>query len=377
MHLEKKKLVFYGIKYFPSRGGTSRVAEAIAKQLSFSHNITMYCYKNAAARYHISNVKTVQFPQLATGSMGVFIYYFISALHLVLTQHKESIIHAHKTDCSLFLPLLRLKFKYIVATSHEAPYQRDKWGFTGKKYFKLMEWMFMHSRVTLTSISKPLADYYENKYQKKVLFIPNGIDLQQNIDMKSAKKLIIENNIQSPYLIFSARRIMSTKGLHTLLEALDLLDSKIPLIIAGDPNHARKYVNTLKKKYSHFSLIFTGYLQLPVLLGLIKQSKLFIFPSEVEGMSIMLLEVVSLGVHMICSDIPENTQIFNNEEMLFFRSKDAKSLSQKIHYALNNKKEMDHKADLSKRKIASKFSWKSICKQYAALYANKPMITIS
>ena len=155
--MPKQKLIFYGIKFFPSRGGTSRVAENLIRNLKTHYEISIYCYKHPKAKKYIDGVKAIEFPVLPFGSAGVFIYYFITALHIFFTKKRTTIIHAHKTDCAFFVPLLKLKFRNIIATSHEAPYKRDKWSALGRLYFHLMEWFFIHSGAKLTSISNPLA----------------------------------------------------------------------------------------------------------------------------------------------------------------------------------------------------------------------------
>ncbi len=364
----KNTLVLYGVKYYPSKGGTSRVVESLIKELKDSFNIKIYCYKNKDANEYIKGIKAVQIPEMPFGAIGVFIYYLLSALHLLFTQNRNCIIHAHKTDCAFCLPLLKLKFKKIVATSHEAPYRRDKWnGFT-KGYFRLMEYVFIYSNVTLTSISKPLAKYYNDKYDKNVLFIPNGIKEFGTIDIYKGEDFLHKCNIIKPYIIFAARRIMSTKGLHTMLEALLLMGWKDNVVIAGDTSHNIKYVNKIKHRYSGLNLLFVGYLDLPVLSSIIKLSDLFIFPSETEGMSIMLLEVMIVGSHIICSDIPENKLLFTEDEVLFFKNKDAKDLMDKIYFALENKSNMEQRSMNAKNKIKKEYYWPVIAQEYKALY---------
>ena len=364
----KKSLIFYGIKYYPSKGGTSRVAENIIRNIYSQFNIIIYCYRHHSAKNYIPEVKSIQFPELPFKGLGVFIYYFLTALHLLFFIDRKSIIHAHKIDCAFFLPLLRLKFKKIIGTSHESPYHRDKWGRIGKTYFHIAEWMFIHFTSIPTSISKPLADFYYKKFYRKVHFIPNGINFDHELDIDSAESLLRKLDINEKYLMFASRRIMSTKGLHTLFEALNILDLRSPVIVAGDEWHAQKYVNQLKEKYKHLNLYYTGYIYLPVLLALVSKAELFVFPSEIEGMSIMLLEVVSVGTPVICSDIPENTQVFSGEEVLYFKNKDAEDLSKKIRFALNNPEMMKTFTVNSKEKIINHYSWKQISRQYQELY---------
>ncbi|MBN1186779.1 MAG: glycosyltransferase family 4 protein [Bacteroidales bacterium] len=369
--MPKQKLIFYGIKYFPSKGGTSRVAENLIRNLNILYDISIYCYKHPKAKGNVDGVNAIEFPALPFGSAGVFIYFFITAIHLLFTQKKTAIIHAHKTDCAFFVPLLKIKFKNIIATSHEAPYKRDKWSALGRIYFHLMEWFFIHSGAKLTSISKPLSEYYEEKYNRKVTFIANGIDVRDIYDLKAAEEILAGNQIEEPFIMFSARRIMSTKGLHTMLEALHLLKSTKPIVVCGDIEHAKPYVNSLKQKYKNLKLFFIGFVELPTLMGLLKKAELFIFPSETEGMSIMLLEVTAVGTPIISSDIPENTQVFTNEEMLFFKSKDSVDLKDKIEFSYANKEKMSEYSKKAVLKIKTSYKWTIISEDYIHIY-NKP-----
>lgn len=366
--MKKKKVIFYGVKDFPSRGGTSRVVENIILNLLTEFEVTLYCYKNEKAQTNIAGIKVLQFPVFPLKEVGVFIYYFITALHILFFQNAKSIIHAHKTDCAIFIPLLRLKHK-VILTSHEAPYKRDKWGKSGKLYFRFMEKVFIYSGATLTSISKPLSDYYENRYKKKVKFIPNGITLNEEYDYVRAENILTKERINGPFITFAARRLMATKGCHTMLEALSLINYTNPIVIAGELDHAGNYVNELKKKYGHLNIYFIGYIEpLSLLLGLIKKSDLFIFPSETEGMSIMFLEVISTGVNIIASDIPENTQILDSDEILYFKNKDAHDLADKISFALTNKEILNEYNKKALKKIKEKFLWDQIAKEYIKAY---------
>ena len=63
----KKKIAIIGVKYYPSKGGTSRVVENLVKKLSDQYNITIYCYKNPLTRENIEGVHVVQLPVMPLG----------------------------------------------------------------------------------------------------------------------------------------------------------------------------------------------------------------------------------------------------------------------------------------------------------------------
>ncbi len=364
----KKRMIIFGVNYFPPKGGTSRVVENLILQLKDKYSITVYCYKNPLAKDHIDGVNVVEFKPIMKGSAGSLFYFFISAVH-ILFRGKADFIHAHKTDCAMFIPLLRLRFK-VVATSHEAPYKRDKWNFIQKAYFHLAEYIFIHSSNICTSISAPLTDYYEKKYNKKVYFIPNGINIMQksHFDFKLASSFIPEKaSLTEPFIFFSARRLMSTKGCHTMLEALNKIQYQGQIFITGELKET-PYLQKLKLLSINLNVFFLGFVEpLDALLALVNAAQLFVFPSEVEGMSVMLLEVASVGVPIIASDIAENTQVFANE-VLYFKCGNQIDLADKITYALQKPELMKALGAKAQELVYSKYLWSDISILYDKIY---------
>ena len=82
--------------------------------------------------------------------------------------------------------------------------------------------------------------------------------------------------------------------------------------IAGNPN-----------------IITTGYVVGDALLELYSNCALFVLPSHTEGLSLSLLEALSLGAKCLVSDIPENTTVtadYGTE----FRTEDTDSLARAL-----------------------------------------------
>jgi glycosyltransferase involved in cell wall biosynthesis len=102
-------------------------------------------------------------------------------------------------------------------------------------------------------------------------------------------------------------------------------------------------------------------------LALTDKCRLFIFPSETEGMSIMLLEAASAGRPVIASDIPEN-RILNDEDLLFFKNKSVDDLAEKITFALANMEKMEIMGKSAQKKVSESYSWSNISNEYKELY---------
>ena len=154
-----------------------------------------------------------------------------------------------------------------------------------------------------------------------------------------------------------------------MLEALRKVNYKGQIFITGDLHTSQDYLDLLKKLSEGLNVYFLGFVNpLPTLLALIDQAELFIFPSETEGMSIMLLEVASVGTPIIASDIPENKQVFSEMEVLYFRSKDSDDLSEKLKFALSKPEEMRKFGVNCQARVFTDYLWKNIAQSYAMVY---------
>ncbi|WP_276168407.1 glycosyltransferase family 4 protein [Zobellia alginiliquefaciens] len=366
----KKKIAFFGIKYFPSRGGTSRVAENMILNLVNEYDVTVYCYKNEKAKGHIKGVEVIEFPEIKLGSLGVLIYYWLCCFH-IRTRGKYDIVHAHKIDSFFFLNTLS-KHAKVIATAHEAPYKRDKWGKIAKWFFKISEKRFLNFSGVKTAISKPLCEFYRDNAGVDVQFIPNGINLLEKVDYKAVDSFWPKTlGTKEPFVLFAARRIMGTKGLHTMLKAYKKLNYTGIILVAGELDNYPNYIKQIKELDKGLNVHYLGFVSpLSTLLALVERSEYFVFPSETEGMSIMLLEVASAGKPIIASDIPENTQVFTDEDVLYFENKNVDDLAEKITWAENHREDFELRGKNAKIKVEDHYTWDKVTREYSEIYEN-------
>lgn len=366
--MEKKKILVFGIKYFPSRGGTSRVVENLISQMKDEYEFTIYCYKHPEAATHMEGVETIQFPEIKIKGVGVFVYYFICCMHLLFKSKKYDLVHMHKTDAAFFLPLITRRYKTI-ATSHALPYLNDKWSGPAKAYFRMVERIFMRSGAVVTSIARPQSQYYSEKYNRKVVFIPNGVEPASEFNDDLVNQILEKYNIKDAYVLFAARRIIPLKGAHHLLKALQKIGYKGPIVMAGDTEQLPQYTKELKEIGKGLDLNFIGFISdKATLMSLVRKAKLFAFPSELEGMSMMLLEVGSLNTPILASDIPQNQAVFTEKDVLFFKTQNVDDLAEKFQWAMENQEELKKKASLAYSKVINDFSSDQVARQYANLY---------
>jgi glycosyltransferase involved in cell wall biosynthesis len=141
------------------------------------------------------------------------------------------------------------------------------------------------------------------------------------------------------------------------------------LIVLGDLGQLKDYSQELFDLAAGLDVEFKGLIkEKPLLNAWIAGARLFIFPSTHEAMSMMLLEVASLRTPVICSDIIQNTDIFDRDEMLFFRSGSDTDLATQLDWALAHPQEMRTFAEKAYLSLMEKHQWSIIARQYAGIF---------
>lgn len=344
------------------------MVEAIVERLDKErYQPVVYCSSRVVPEgTNLPGVELIRMPTLPGKHLHALSLFLFSALHALLVGGYD-LIHVHNVEACFVSPLLRLRYK-VMATSHGRAQERDKWSRTAKLLIRLTEYPYDRFSNCITSVAGPLADYYEERFGKKVHYIPNGVEDEVRIDADGAQEVIAQQGLDGQeYVMFAAGRIIATKGCHLLLQSLDGLDKGMKVLIAGDASQVPSYEEELQR-LADDRVRFCGFLNSKeLLLGLVSRARLFVFPSTVEAMSMMLLEVASVGTPIISSDIPENTSVLP-EQALFFESGNERDLQEKLEWALVHPEGMQQLAIDANAWVNKNYRWKPIVKEYERLY---------
>lgn len=364
------KIAYLGVKGLPSKSGTERVLEAVVKRLSEKFDITVYCasdYTPPDTKHE--GIKLIRIPTLKGRHLKPISLGILSTLHAIFLGNYD-IVHVHGVENCFLLPLLRLRYRAI-STSHGAPGRMplSKWSRTEYFLIRTTEYPFLYLSNYATAVSIMDKKYFQDQYEKKTIYIPNGVDQETEINHRAAQQVITSLGLAPrSFLLFIAGRIIERKGCHLLLEALDQLNEKIPVVIIGDMEQAPSYSQKLRElAHGHPVSFVPAIADKSILMGILGLCKIFVFPSTAEGMSIMLMEAASLGIPMICSDIPENREVLDTH-VTYFRSEDSLDLARKISWALENQKELENLAQFARGWTKEHFSWDLIAAKYEFLY---------
>jgi glycosyltransferase involved in cell wall biosynthesis len=362
MDKRKKRIAIIGAKRLPASGGAERGTEEILKYLHTKYDFTVYqvgANKNKNDLDHLA-INEVIFKGSRFKRINTLLYYLKAMFHAIFFSNYD-LVHVRHLYSGFIVPFLRIRYR-VLGTAHGIiPSNDNKWNNLDKWFFRIFEKLFLKFSNSIVSVSKPQISYLEKFTNKKIHYIPNGINIIEQVTNKKNK--------YQDYILFAAARIISLKGCHVFINALREINYSGKVIIIGDLDQVKKYKKEINNLSMGLDVDFLGLInKKSELLNYLKQAKLFIFPSFIEGMSNMLLEAASMQVPIICSDIPSNKAIFNKDKVLYFKAGDHLDLSIKIEWALLNYNQMMKNSKEAFLKLKKEFTWDKISNEYVTLY---------
>lgn len=360
--MNKPKIAVIGLKGLPAFGGAASVGENIIQQLKDEYDFTVYATSLHTNRKtgDMNGYKQIVFRNIPFKKLNTLYYYLVSACHAILFR-KYDLIHLHHRDAAFITIFLKIKYK-VVITTHGSFYLLDKWN-KFRWVFQINERWFVKKANVVTNVSLEEKRQYKKIINLDTIYIPNGVNIPNEFEQDNFEEKF------KPYLFFGAGRIIKSKGLDVLLKALHLLNFTHTLLVAGDIDQTPEYKKEILQLATGLNVQFLGLIKdKKRLLSLIHGAKLFLFPSSLEAMSMMLLEAVSCKTPLIASDIEANTDIFNENELLFFKNEDEKDLAVKIDFAIKHYDQMIEMADTALKKVKNAYNWEYIATKYKEIF---------
>lgn len=360
------KIAHIGSRGFPGfQAGVEKSLEEICPRLAAKgHEVTIYCsdhvttaeplYKQTILR-RMPAVSTKHFETLSRVTLSAWDALF----------QKYDIVHFHSIGPALMSWLTKPAKCKTVVTVHGLDWQRAKWGWVAKKALQLGEKCSVLFPDHTVVVSKYLKRYYQEQYQKEVSYIPNGVTVQEPLAPEEMKKKFPIESKQ--YLLF-ASRLVPEKGCHLLIEAFRKVNTKMKLVIAGSSWHSDAYVRELHEmaKWDR-RIIFTGWTEGNLMKELYSNAYAFCLPSEIEGLSLALLEAMSYGVCPFTSDIPENLDVIEKHGVTF-KSGDVEDLQKQLQYLVENPERTAELGLEARGLVQKEYSWDKDCDKLERTY---------
>jgi glycosyltransferase involved in cell wall biosynthesis len=115
------------------------------------------------------------------------------------------------------------------------------------------------------------------------------------------------------------------------------------------------------------NICFLGAVDENMLEELYSNCRAYVLPSEVEGMSLSLLDALAFGACNICSDIPANIEVVGDTG-LPFKCGNIVDLRDKLEQVARNDKQVETLRAAARERMRTELSWDGIAGQWEQLY---------
>lgn len=203
----------------------------------------------------------------------------------------------------------------------------------------------------------------QNKIQKKVSIIPNGIDSFWFKNMGKPKKKPRDLKLR----IVQVGDINENKNILTTVKALQLLMQQgyaIELDVVGKI----KNKNIFNKIKDIDFVNYLGYKFKEELIEIYRENDIFILPSIHETFGLVYAEAMSQGLPVIYTKEQGFDEQFENGKVGYSVTNSERDIVNKIKLILNNYNSISEGCILR----SEKFMWENISKEYLKIYLNTP-----
>ena len=177
----------------------------------------------------------------------------------------------------------------------------------------------------------------------------------------SAERVARKYGIRTPYILYISRIEHPGKNHLSLVRAFESIkaDGKLPhrLVLAGSDWMQAEHVHKEAESAACAAdIVFTGFVNTADLPYLYCGADIFVFPSLYEGFGLPVLEAMSCGVPVACSDISSIPEVAG-EAALLFNPYSEESIAEGLKTLLGDSQLRERYGKLGLER-SKKFSWK-------------------
>jgi len=281
----------------------------------------------------------------------------------ILLFNRADVVHMQNGGNSPFGLVLRLFGKKTVLTEDGLEWERDKWSTLGKLYLRATTQLSgrVHSGVAFDNVFA--KDWFEERFARDFSLIAYGADVDYD---GCGEDVLARLGVESGEYFLFVGRFIPDKGLHYLVPAFEQLDTDKKLVMVGGSQPVSEYEMELRSTRDA-RILMPGYLYGPEVHALMRHCFAYVQPSDLEGLSPVILESSYLGAPVICSDIETNRFIMG-ELGLYFCQGQTSDLAKRLRQAVDDPDLLAQQGAAQRRHVVATFSWDSVVDAYEALF---------
>jgi glycosyltransferase involved in cell wall biosynthesis len=360
---KRTRVAFIGGRgVFSKYSGIEAYYEEVGKRLvELGYDVTVYCRTYfTPARKTYNGMRLVRLPTIRSKHLETLVHTLLSSIHAALSGC--DIVHYHAQGPALFAFLPQLFGKKTTVTIQGLDWRRKKWGRFASRVLRLGELASARVPDATMVVSRALQEYYRLNYGVETAYVPNGAALRQRNGLAYLTQWGLEPD---SYILF-AGRLSPEKNCHLLIDAYEKLTTSVKLVFAGGSSHSDAYMDSLRRHASD-RVVFTDWVAGDALSELLTNAALFVLPSDLEGLSLALLDAMGAGTCVLTSDIPENREVVEGVGFIF-RAGDVADLARMLDLLITHERIRTAAARLARDRVRDRYQWPRIAQEIGAVY---------
>jgi len=342
--------------------GIEAYYEEIGSRLAaMGHDITVYCrnYFTPPLKTY-EGMRIVRLPTIRTKHWETVIHTFLSTLHAIGSGC--DIVHFHALGPALFSFIPRIFGKKTVVTVQGLDWQRKKWRRIASTVLHLGEKAAIRFPTRTMVVSRTLEQYYLGLYKAPTTYIPNGTVIRE----RRPPRYLAKWGLRPDQYILFLGRFSPEKNCHLLMQAFERINTSVKLVMAGGSSYSSSYENELRQ-HAGERVSLLDYVSGEALEELLSNAVLFVLPSDLEGLSLALLDAMGAGVCVLTSDIAENRELVDHGGFTFLRG-DVHDLERMMRLLLSEDRVRKDAALQGQDYVRQNFLWPQIAEQIERAY---------
>ncbi|WHY33856.1 glycosyltransferase family 4 protein [Cytobacillus firmus] len=239
-------------------------------------------------------------------------------LKRLLQENDYDVVHTHTPVASVFTRFACKSIKKIkvIYTAHGFHFYKGAPIENWLIYFPVEKWLSRYTDVLITINNEDYTRATKLFNAGKVEYIPGvGIDTKKIVEVVN-NEVAKRNELGIPkdaFIILSIGELNKNKNHETVIKTLaQLNNNKIYYLICGQGPLKSYLCNLIKRLGLEDQIKLLGFRQ--DIAEICMLSDLFVFPSYREGLSVALMEAMSCGLPVVCSNIRGNTDLIENKK---------------------------------------------------------------
>jgi glycosyltransferase involved in cell wall biosynthesis len=351
----KLRVAFIGGRGVVSKySGIEAYYEEVGQRLAqMGHEVTVYCRNYFTPRLpEYRGMRLVRLPTIRSKHLETVLHTLLSTAHALTRRY--DIVHYHALGPALFSLIPRGLGTRTAVTVQGLDWQRKKWGRLASTVLRLGERASVKFPNATMVVSQALQQRYRKTHGIEAFFVPNGGVLRE---WREPRK-VLEWGIEPGNYVLFLGRFSPEKGCHILVEAFERLQTDAQLVMAGASSYCDEYSRELRKHASE-RIRMLDWVSGEALDELITNAMLFVLPSDLEGLSLALLDAMGAGLCVLTSDVPENREVVDGAGFTFQRG-NAADLAERLRFLIANPAVREAAGSVAKRRIREKYQWQHI-----------------